>query len=97
MLWLALQFPRLGLEVWSQTDVLNGTSRDRPTVLLEDNRVLLVNDRAEETGIQPGATLATAHSIESRLVHHEREIAREEKRLRFLADSLYRFSAQVSL
>ncbi len=97
MLWLALQFPRLGLEVWSQTDVLNGTSRDRPTVLLEDNRVLLVNDRAEAAGIQPGATLATAHSIESRLVHHEREIAREEKRLRFLADALYRFSAQVSL
>jgi len=95
MLWLALQFPRLGLEVWSQGEDLNAA--ERPIVLLEDNRVLLGNDAAQQAGIQPGATLATAHSIDGRLIHHEREIDREEKRLRFLADALYRFSAQVSL
>ncbi len=59
--------------------------------------MLLGNDAAEQAGIQPGATLATAHSIDGRLMHYEREIGREEKRLRFLADALYRFSAQVSL
>lgn len=95
MLWLALQFPRLGLEVWTQGDASNEV--DRPLVLLEDNRVLLGNEAAVQAGIQPGATLATAHSIDGRLLHHERDVGREEKRLRFLADALYRFSAQVSL
>lgn len=105
MLWLALQFPRLGLEVWTDLgkSPVKGPAEDsteeadRPVVLLEDNRVLFGNSAAEQAGIQPGATLATAHSIDGRLIHYEREPIREEKRLCFLADALYRFSGQVSL
>jgi protein ImuB len=103
MLWLALQFPRLGLEVWSQSSLENeassssGGPHERPVVLLEDSRIRLLNDAARRAGIRPGATLATAHSIAADIVHHQRDIDREEKRLRFIGEALYRFSGQVSL
>ena len=94
MLWLALQFPCLGLEIHAQEAL--GVDPGRPVVLLEDNRVLLGNEAASTAGIQPGATLATAHSIVAGLVHFQRDPIREEKRLGFIAEALYRFSAQVS-
>ncbi|MEM8767377.1 MAG: DNA polymerase Y family protein [Pseudomonadota bacterium] len=95
MLWLALHFPRLGLEIWR----LSGAAEEeaRPTVLLEDNRVILCDEAAEQAGLQPGATLATAHSITADLVHFHRDKERETKRLALLGDLLYRFSGQVSL
>ncbi len=95
MLWLALQFPHLGLEVHAQE--IGGDDSGRPVVLLEDNRVRLGNRAASAAGIQTGATLATAHSIAGDLVHFQRDLVREEKRLGFIAEALYRFSAQVSL
>lgn len=90
MLWLALQFPALGLEVFE-------ASAAEPTVLLEDNRVGLCNEPAAQTGILPGCTLATAHSISATLKHFQRDPSRESARLKFLAETLYRFSAQVSI
>ena len=104
MLWLALQFPHLGLEVWPQEDSRRDQAAadepqraPRPAVLLEDNKVVLCNEAAIRTGIRPGASLATAHSIAGNLIHHQRDEARERKRLHFIGDTLYRFSAQVSL
>ncbi|MGE0622585.1 MAG: DNA polymerase Y family protein [Pseudomonadales bacterium] len=97
MLWLALQFPHLGLEVWEQTGSAAVAGRLRPTVLVEQNRVVLCNEPARTSGIQPGASLATAHSISGDLTHHQRDADRERARLRFLGAILYRFSAQVSL
>jgi protein ImuB len=109
MLWLALQFPRLGLEVWAgeqdtwalsakkELQAQEPPAQPPPTVLLEDNRVVLGNGRADEIGILPGCTLATAHSISADLVHFHRDEAREQARLEFLAEILYRFSGQVSL
>jgi len=102
MLWLALQFPRLGLEVWrdgAKSGAKSGAAEtnDPPTILLDNNRVVLGNFSAAEAGVLPGCTLATAHSISSELQHFHREEAREQTRLKLLAETLYRFSAQVSL
>ncbi|MCB1685073.1 MAG: DNA polymerase Y family protein [Pseudomonadales bacterium] len=100
MLWLALQFPHLGLEVFDEADAGGGGDRDRsgtPAVLLEDNRVLDRNAAAVRAGICPGTTLATAHSICADLKSLQRDEAREQERLQALAQTFYRFSAEVSL
>lgn len=93
MLWLALQFPQLALEVFETTAM----AAEPPTVVLEDNRVVLRNAAAEETSIALGCTLASAHSINSQLAYFHRDPAKEATRLQFLAETLYRFSAQVSI
>ncbi len=97
MLWLALHFPRLGLEIWQLSEAAGKGATPRPTVLLEDNRVVLCDGAAERAGLQAGATLATAHSITADLVHFHRDEQREADRLALLGDLLYRFSGQVSL
>ncbi len=93
MLWLALQFPKLALEVFETTAM----AAERATVVLEDNRVVLCNAVAEEASITLGCTLASAHSINSQLAHFHRDPGKEATRLQFLAETLYRFSAQVSI
>jgi len=93
MLWLGLQFPTLALEVCDDS----ATTAARPTVVLADNRVALRNPAAIEAGIALGSTLATAHSINCGLRHFHRDPDREHARLQFLAETLYRFSAQVSI
>ena len=109
MLWLALQFPNLGLEVFDvPSEGPGGTEKPEeiegiqgkataPTVLLEDNRVVARNAAAIQAGIQPGTTLATARSICADLNFLQRDEVRELERLRALAEILYRFSAEVSV
>lgn len=92
MLWLGLQFPTLALEVFEAA-----VTEERPTVVLDDNRVTLRNAAAREAGIALGSTLATAHSINCELRHFHRDPDKEHARLQFLAETLYRFSAQVSI
>jgi protein ImuB len=93
MLWMALHFPRLPLEVFAAAHNNAGL----PLVVLEDNRVVLQNPAAEAAGIVLGTTLATAHSICPTLKHQYRNPAVELKRLHTLADTLYRFSGYVSV
>jgi protein ImuB len=66
-------------------------------VLVENNRVILRNAAAIQAGIGLGSTLATAHSIAVGLNHCNRDEGKEQQRLRFLAEALYRFTSQVSL
>ncbi len=68
-----------------------------PRVLVEDNRVILSNAAAAEAGIAINSTLATAHSILPTLRHCNRDAGKETRRLRFLAETLYRFTSMVSL
>lgn len=94
MLWLGAHFPDFGLEVFAASQT---TPSQRPQVLVEANRVLLRNSAAVAAGIALGSTLATAHSIAPKVVHHNRDVDKEQARLRFLAETLYRFTSQVSL
>lgn len=68
-----------------------------PQVVVDGNRVLLRNEAAVAAGIGIGSTLATAHSIAPGLRHYRRDPEQEARRLRRLAETLYGFSAQVSL
>ncbi len=93
MLWLALHFPHLPLEVFT----LGALKPQQPFIVLEHNRVMMGNAAAKTRGLDIGTTLATAHSIAPDLAHKHRDADTEHKRLDTLADHLYRFSGYVSL
>ena len=93
MLWLALHFPMLGLE--ERLDTLDGSATE-PAVLVEDNRVVQVNERARQAEIALGSTLATANSILPALKHFNRDPAAEHERLSQLAQIAYRYTPRVS-
>ena len=93
MLWFCVELPALGLEVCAR----RMPDEDIPAVLVQDNRVVVCNALASNSGIVIGCSLATAHSISHRLVHFSRDIVAEHERLRFLADAAYRFSASISI
>lgn len=91
LLWLAVRFPLLGLEVHRRKD------DHRPTALIEANRVTQVDALARRAGIRVGATLATARSISPQLRHLQRDVEAERKRLERLALVGYRYSSRVSI
>ncbi len=88
MLWLAVHFPELALETVE-------LPAEAPLVILQNNRVCQCNPAAEDAGIVPGTTLATAHSICPGVQHVDKQPEREARRLRRLAHALYRFSSYV--
>ncbi len=96
MLWFCVHYPFLGLEVClrGQPDDDKG---NRPVVLVEKSRVLACNETAIQVGIQPGSSLATAHSIDHRLLHCSRSPDGERRRLTFLAEAAYRYTPNVSI
>jgi len=101
MLWLGLHFPWLPLEICSPAaGTANGTTAGTdqpPAVVIENDRVMLANAAARRAGIVTGSTLATAHSVVPGLFHHRRDPERERERLTLLAETLYGFSARVTL
>ncbi len=93
MLWMALHFPRLSLEIF----LAGQPKTSQAWVVLENNRVLEQNLAAQNCGIRLGSTLATAYSIHPQLQHRHRAIESELEQLNILAEMLYRFSGQVSI
>ena len=93
MLWLALHFSRLPVEVFTTGQ----HHKQQPFVVLQENRVSFLNPAAVDCGIVPGATLATAHSIQPALKYRQRDTTLELERLHMLGDILYRFSGYVSI
>ena len=94
MLWLAIYFPNLSIEVFSQKGQLTDTN---PFVVLDNNKVCHRNKAAQTVGIDIGTTLATAHSICPSLLHQHKAPEAESTRLHELANLLYRFSSYVSV
>lgn len=93
MQWLCLHFPRLPLEIFSASNI----DPQQALVILDKNRVYQRNVAARACGIEPGTTLATAHSIHPGLKHQHRDQSAEFRRLTNLADTLYRFSGYVCI
>ena len=93
MLWLALHFPALGLE--ERLGTLDGKPCEA-AVLVEDNRVVQVNEQARQAEIAIGSTLATANSILPELNHFNRDPSAEHERLNWLAQMAYRYTPKVS-
>ena len=69
MLWLALSYPQLALEVFNSEYASSG----EPVVVLEKNKIVLCNTTAENLNILPNSSLATAQAIHEELVYFERD------------------------
>lgn len=89
-LWLALDFPRLPLEVFTR-----GQDPVPPLVVRGDQRVLLASDAAIDRGILPGMRLATAQSLCDTLRVQPRQTEREQQALRRLAVRLLAFTPTI--
>ena len=93
MLWLALSYPRLALEVFNS----EYANSDQPVVVLEKNKIVLCNTTAKKLNILPNSSLATAQAIQEELVYFERDRLLEQKVLTSLATVLCALSSQVSM
>ena len=98
MLWLSVQFPSLGLEIFAaECDGADGSDKERPRVLTENGKVVLCNPAARRTGIRTGSSNATAQSICTHLQIIERNSDQEQKHLEALAEHAYGYSSRVSI
>ena len=64
MLWLALFYPDLPLEVFGS----KYANKNHPAVVLETDTIILCNAAAKEANILLGSTLRTAQSIYEDLI-----------------------------
>ncbi len=92
--WLGVHFPRLKLEVCIRR--LTGDA-EVPVVLVEDGKVLALNDAALAAGVLPGSSQATAVGICADIVCCRRDASAEDARLGLLAELAWRFTSHVSL
>lgn len=96
MLWLALHFPRLSLEIFSR-----GAVAPEPLAVAEKrgnrSRVMACNEAASACGVQPGMPVAAAQALAAGLVVRGRDLAAEQESLAGLAAWAGRFTPAVSL
>lgn len=96
MLWLALHFPALPIEVFSR-----GSASPLPLAVTEKqgNRtgVIACNDAADELGVRPGMAESAAQALADGLVVRMRDQVAEQAALAGLAAWAGRFTPAVSL
>lgn len=95
MLWLALYFPQLPLEVFAR-----GRQQAGALAVVETDagreRVSRCNSAARAYGISPGMALPAALALHAGLSVQPRDRTRERRALQALALWAYQFSAQIS-
>jgi protein ImuB len=95
MLWLALHFPSLPLEVFTR-----GTEAPGPTIIASPgNQPLVVacNAAAARAGIHPGMSISATHALAPGLAVHVRDAQREHRTLERLAAWALQFTSSLSL
>jgi len=96
MLWLALHFHSLSLEVFSR-----GTAVPEPLAVIEKQGtrawVIVCNDAAEACGVHAGMAVSAAQALADRLVVRRRNPEAEREALMGLAVWAGRFTPSVSL
>ena len=95
MLWAALRFPDLSLQLH-----LRGAACCGPTIVQEAGhrpRVLSCNEVAAKAGIEPGMPASAAHALVAKLHVRIRDSAKEEKALASIAAWTTQFTPTVSL
>ena len=96
MLWLALRFPRLVLEVlWRGRAPLE--AERAPWAVADAGRVLACDARAEALGVRPGMRLAAAWALASQLHVWPSNQAAKQEALEGIAAWMCRFTPRVSL
>lgn len=94
MLWLALQFPLLPLEVFHRGGAPCGSSA---IVDGAPPRILLPDASAANAGIRPGMTLAAAHALVPGLGSRSRDHLLEQRTLESLALWAEQFTPAISI
>ncbi len=96
MLWVALNFPALSLEIFSRA-----ASAPEPLAVFErqSNRswVLVCNEAASGLGVKPGMPVSAAQALVSNLVVRARDLVAEHESLTGIAAWAGRFTPAVSL
>ncbi len=99
MLWLALHFPSLPLEVYTR-----GAAAPGPTVIASIGKdaagaplVVSCNAAAMRCGIRPGIPISAAHALAPGLAVHVRDVQRERETLERLAAWAQQFTPTLSL
>jgi len=96
MLWVALHFPALSLEIFSR-----GAAAQEPLAVIEKqgnrSRVLACNEAASALGVKPGMPVSAAQALAARLVVRSRDPAVEQESLSGIAAWAGRFTPSVSL
>lgn len=103
-LWLCLSFPKLPLERltigWANpisSHTVAPAAQDMSLIICDQEHVKFTNALAHEAGIRVGMSLATAHTLDSKLIVIPRKIEEEENYLRQLADWAYQFTPYVNI
>lgn len=96
MLWVALHFPALSLEIFSR-----GCSAPEPLAVFERqgnrSRVLVCNEAASALGVKPGMPVPAALALAAHLVARARDLTAEHESLTGIAAWAGRFTPSVSL
>ena len=95
MLWAALRFPDLSLQLH-----LRGGASCGPMIVQEASHrphVLSCNEAAEKAGIKPGMLVSAAHALTSQLHIRTRDPAKEAKALAGIAAWATQFTPTISL
>ncbi len=95
MLWLALYFPQLPLEVFARSRQQAGALAVVETDAGRE-RISRCNSAAQAYGIGPGLALPTALALHTALAVQPRDRTREQRALQALASWAYQFSARIS-
>lgn len=97
MLWLGMHFPSLGLEIFSMpSSSMKKEDNNTPSILIENGIVKSRNYLAKKMGVLSGISASTAYSILPEANYYHRNIIKEEKRLRLLADTFYSYTSAIS-
>lgn len=92
MLWLCLRFPQLPLEVFAH----DGLQTARPAAVVDNQRLLVCNQAALETGAGAGITPATARALCEQIAFFERDPILEASTLQRIACSCYGFTPAIN-
>jgi protein ImuB len=93
MLWLCLHFPSLSLEVFSRAQ----SQQEHAIAVTTGNHIHSCNSLAEQHGILPGLSAATAHALCDNLHVFTRQADREKNALQNLANWCYQFTPATSI
>ena len=95
MLWLAIHFPNLALEVFTspQRKIQNLC----PSVVTYKNKVVATNSAAVKAGVLPNTSLVTAKSITNELQYFKKNLSKEIKELASLSEPLHQFSSMICI
>lgn len=87
--WLGIYFPTLPLAVFQHC------SQSQAFAVLEKQKVLLCNATASDLGVELGLKQSSALAICPSILFAERDLDKETKLLKVIAETLYQFSSQV--